>query len=249
MVYRNSIFATKFLQMAKFCASFFLVLVVFAASAQEKKLAQPDLKGDIMLDLGWSYWKGDRDTTEAWPSKSIGIYYTQRVKISDKFSFYPAVGVGVQKLGLKKNYHMSNHDGVITVDTTVAIIKRNQFNITYLDAPMEIRFHPKGTEEGEGFFVGAGVIGGLKLGAYTKLKYTQDGHKRTEKLRSNFGLNDVRYGFQIRVGWKGANFFFKRYLSETYRKPQQVLDADLAPVSGQFINPTTSVFGINFTGF
>lgn len=234
--------------MARFFVSLLVVLTAFASLAQEKKIAQPDLPGDIMLDLGINYWVGDRDTTKAWASRSIGIYYTQRMRISDKFSFYPAIGLGTERLAFKKNYHLANNDGVVGVDTTFALIKRNKLVLTYLDIPLEVRFHPGGTEEGEGFFIGAGVIGGIRLEAHTKIRYEQNGKSRTDKLRSNFGLNDIRYGVQLRVGWKGANFFFKRYFSETFRRDQALVDPDFNP-TGQFFNPTTTTIGINFTGF
>lgn len=225
-----------------------LIISALLVSSQEKKVAQPDLPGDLMLDIGMNYWVGDRDTTNAWPSRSFGIYYTKRMKISDKFSFYPAVGIGTERYALQKNFHLVNNDGSIEVDTTLAIINRNKLVVTYLDVPLELRFHPGGTEEGEGFFVGAGVIGGLRLEAHTKVNYTQNGHKRTEKLRSNFGLQDFRYGVQFRVGWKGAHFFFKKYLNKTFRRDQALVDPQLSP-TGEFFNPTTTTIGINFTGF
>ena len=212
-------------------------------------MSHPDLKGDLMLDLGLNYWVGDQDTTSAWKSKSMGIYYTNRKRISDKFSFYPAIGIGIEKYGFQKNFHLVNNDGSVEVSALDGVIKRNQLVVTYFDVPLELRFHPKSTIEGEGFFVGAGVIGGLKLSAHTKIRYTQDGHKRTEKFRSNFGLNDFRYGMQVRFGWKGVSFFFKRYFSETFRHDQQLVDSDLDLIDDQFFNPTTTTIGINFTGF
>lgn len=238
----------KIFQMAKFCLSILFVLTCLITSAQDGKLAQPDLKGDLMLDLGFNYWMGDRDTTKAFPSRSIGVYYTQRIRISDKFSFYPAVGFGTDKYSFRKNYHLRNNDGVIEVDSTNAIIKRNKMIATYLDIPLELRYHPRGTQEGEGFFIGAGVIGGFKMSAHTKVKYVQNDHKRTEKLNSNFGLSDVRYGIQFRFGWKGAHLFFKKYFNNTYRIDQALVNPDLNP-TGQFFNPTTTTVGINFTGF
>lgn len=237
--------------MAKYLASLLLVIVVVAANGQEKKLAQPDLKGDLMLDLGMNFLLGDNDSTEAWPSRSIGLYYTQRVKISNKFSFYPGIGLGTERHSFKTHYHLTADNGNIVMDSTVALIKRNKLIMTYVDVPLEIRFHPKGTQEGEGFFVGAGVIGGFRLGAHTKLKYVKDGKKGAEKVQSNFGLNDLRYGIQLRVGWKGAHLFIKKYYSTTYRNDRTIVDRNFDPVTaGQTsYNPTTTTIGINFTGF
>ena len=235
--------------MTRFFLSLFLVGVVLISTAQDKKFAQPDLPGDLMLDIGLNYWTKDQDTLKNWGSKSLGVYYNRRYKISNKFSFYPAVGLGFEKLAFKKNYHyVADVNNNIAVDTTNSIIKRNKLAVTYLDVPLEIRFHPKKTIEGEGFFVGAGVIGGLKLTAHTKLHYEEDGVRRKEKLQSNFDLQDFRYGYQIRVGWKSFQFYYKRYLSDFYRNPQQKVSKDLQP-RDRFFNPSVSTFGINFTGF
>jgi len=115
--------------------------------------------------------------------------------------------------------------------------------------PLELRFHPKGTVEGEGFFVSAGVIPGLKLNAHTRIKYEESGAKQTQKLRANFGLNDYRLGLQFRVGWEGVNFFYKTYMTELFRKKQNIyLPGDLENSVDSF-NPTITTIGINFSGF
>lgn len=235
--------------MTRFFLSLFLLGVVLISTAQDRKFAQPDLPGDLMLDIGLNYWSNDQDTLKNWGSKSLGVYYNKRFKISNKLSFHPAVGLGFEKLAFKKNYHYGEDvDNSIIIDTTNTIISRNKLAVTYLDVPLEFRFHPKGTIEGEGFFIGAGVIGGLKLNAHTKLKYEENEVKRKEKLQSNFGLQDFRYGYQIRVGWKSFQFFYKHYLSDFYRKPQKQVGKDLLP-NGELFNPAVSTFGINFSGF
>ena len=235
--------------MTRFFLSLFLVGVVLISTAQDKKFAQPDLPGDLVLDIGMNYWTYKEDSIQAWSSKSLGIYYNKRYKISNKLSFYPSVGLGFERLGFKKNYHYDTDQQLnLVIDSTTALIKRNKLAITYLDVPLELRLHPKGTIEGEGFFIGAGVIGGLKLSAHTKLKYVDNGNKRKEKLNSNFGLQDFRYGYQVRVGWKGFQVFYKKYLSDLYRKPQELVGPDLEP-TGKIMRPSTSTIGISFTGF
>ncbi|MEQ9231723.1 MAG: outer membrane beta-barrel protein [Cyclobacteriaceae bacterium] len=234
--------------MARFCLLFFLFSFVLLSSAQDKKFAQPDLPGDLLLDIGLNYWSNDRDTLSNFASKSLGVYYTRHFRISDKFSFNPAVGLGFEKYAFKKDYHYRNVDGIIRLDTLPSNFDKNKLAVTYLDIPLELRYYPKSTIEGEGFFVGAGVIGGLKMGAHSKIKYEDAVTRGKEKLRSNFGLRDVRYGLQFRIGWKGVHFFYKHYMSPVYKGKQDLVDRDLQP-TGKRYNPTVSTFGINFTGF
>ena len=110
--------------------------------------------------------------------------------------------------------------------------------MTYLDIPLEFRFHPQGTEDGEGLFLGVGVVAGLRLRAHTKWKYENNGETTREKQTGDFNLNSFRYGYQIRAGFRGVHLFYKRYLSETFQ--------------GDFpdgTNPTMTTIGINVTGF
>lgn len=237
--------------MTKFCLSFLLLAAVFTASSQEKFSGQPDLPGDILIDIGFNTWNQQNDTIKNWASRSLGIYYNKRYRISNKLSFYGAAGFGFEKPAFQKNYYLNRDNGAIFIDTLGGFvdIKKNKLVVTYLDLPLELRFHPKGTQEGEGFFISAGLIPGLKLSAHTKLNYKlSNGGKQKEKLGANFGLNDYRVGLQFRVGWKGVNFFYKTYLTKLYRNGQKLIGPDFVQ-TGERFNPKISTFGINFSGF
>lgn len=237
--------------MTKFFFSFLLLIAVFTVSSQEKLQGQPDLPGDILFDLGFNTWDQEGDTLKLIPSRSLGLYYNKRYKITKKLSFYVAAGVGIEKFAFQGNYFLSrNNIGKIFVDTIFADIRKNKLNITYFDVPLELRFHPKGTIEGEGFFIGAGVIPGFKLEAHTKVRYKtrESDALQTQKFRGNFGLNDFRLGMQVRVGWKGVNFFYKTYFTNLFRNRQDLIDPNFT-LTGQDFNPTVSTFGINLSGF
>ena len=237
--------------MTKFCISFFLLVVVFLASGQEKFSGQPDLPGDILFDIGFNTWSQQNDTLKNWGSRSLGVYYNKRFRISNKLSFYGAAGLGFEKFSYQKNYYLKSVSGNISIDTlgTRTSINKNKLAVTYLDLPLELRFHPTGTQEGEGFFISAGLIPGLKLSGHTKLKYEVfKGGNQKQKLGADFGLNDYRVGLQFRVGWKGVNFFYKTYLTKLYRNGQNLIDPDF-DLTGKRFNPKISTFGINFSGF
>ena len=237
--------------MTKFCLSFLLALAFFTASSQEKFSGQPDLPGDILFDIGFNIWSQQNDTIQNWGSRSLGIYYNKRYRISNKLSFYGAGGLGVEKMAFGKNFFLTRDNGQIFLDTLSGFvdIKKNKLVVTYFDLPLELRFHPKGTSEGEGFFISAGVIPGVKLTSHTKLKYQLSGGSRQkEKLGANFGLNDYRVGLQFRIGWKGVNFFFKTYLTNLYRNGQNIVDPGFMTTDERF-NPKISTIGINLSSF
>tara|TARA_A100000164_G_scaffold348335_1_gene350441 strand:+ start:146 stop:835 length:690 start_codon:yes stop_codon:yes gene_type:complete len=214
----------------------------FGFGQEEKRLQQPDIPGDIMLDLGFNSLMNNNEliNTKIFPSRSFGIYYMAKRLLSDQFFFNPAIGLTFEKIGFadRANYQL-NDLKIISWDTVgVGVLKRNRLAITYLEAPLEFRFYPKKTLNGEGFFVSFGGILGLKIGAKTKIKYKLGGVNLKEINAANFGLSDFRYGIVARIGFEKVNAFMKYYLSDVWRK---------APIAQGTSSQFT--FGINLTGF
>lgn len=233
----------------KYIFAVVFALLFISASAQDG-LKRPDIPGDLMVDIGFNVWSSMPGALESrtFSSKSIGIYYTKRKVLSDKLSFNYGVGLGLEKMSLgdsstlasKYNFTSGSTDSL----AAVAIIanpqnfEKNRLASTYLDIPFELRFHPLGTEDGEGLFIGAGGIVGLRLRAHTKWKYDNNGETVREKTSGKYNLNSFRYGYQVRAGFKGVHVFYKRYISNVFKDSFQ---------DGS--NPVMTTVGINVTGF
>ena len=220
-----------------------LVMVGQLLYAQEE-LSRPDIPGELMIDIGLNYLSETPEdlTQRGWPSKSLGIYYTKRKFLGDKFVFNYGLGLGLEKLDFGTNQTLIQDGDELEVgdfpsDVNEDEIQKNRLAITYLEAPIEMRFYPKGTIDGEGLFFSVGGIGGLRIDSHTKWKYADDGNDRVQKVSGNFDLNAVRYGYQVRFGYRGTHLFFKQYLSDVFNNP--VDDT----------NPRMFTVGINFSGF
>ncbi|MEQ6166925.1 outer membrane beta-barrel protein [Ekhidna sp. MALMAid0563] len=239
----------------KYLVGVLLALIVFNASAQEEGgLKRPDIPGELMVDVGFNVWTSMPGGLErrTWSSKSIGIYYTKRKAFSSKLSFNYGIGLGLEKMNLGDSSTLASavldDNGTTSTDDdfvqSVLIVanpesfSKNKLATTYLDIPVEFRFHPLGTEDGEGLFIGAGGIVGLRLNAHTKWKYDNNGETVREKTSGKFNLNSFRYGYQIRAGFRGVHFFYKRYVSDVFKDPFP---------SGE--SPVMTTVGINVTGF
>ena len=195
-----------------------------------------------MLDLGFNSLMNNNEliNTKIFPSRSFGIYYMAKRKLSDQFIFNPAIGFTFEKIGFadRANYQLNNLK-IVSWDTVeVGELKRNRLAITYLETPLEFRFYPKKTLNGEGFFVSFGGILGLKIVSKTKIKYKLGGTNLKEVNVANFGLSDFRYGIVARVGFEKVNAFMKYYLSDFWRS---------APIAQEKSSQFT--LGINLTGF
>lgn len=230
---------------------FVTLLFTFCLSltAQDGVLKRPDIPGELMVDIGLNYWDASSDSLdqEGWPSKSISFYYVKRKALSNKLSFMYGGGLGLEKFGLGTTHSLfSTADSAYVDDLPASIqgttINKNKLAVTYLDAVFELRFHPKGTQDGEGLFVGIGGIAGLRMNAHTKWKY-DNGEVVRQKISGKFNLNSIRYGTQVRLGFRGVHIFYKQYFSEVFNSGVGSLGTEPR------FNPTFRTFGINVTGF
>lgn len=221
-----------------------LFLIALQSFAQNTdRPTQPNYPGDLMVDFGFNFWTEEVEDlpTKWWGSNSFGLYYTQRIRISDYLSFYPGAGVTWEKYAFEtSNTWLQNADGTIGLDTLSGVgLTKNKLTATYFDVPLEIRIHPLRTVSGEGFFIGLAAIGGVRIGSHTKTKYELNDETYKEKLYADFGLNRFRYGVQARFGFKSFHLFGKLYLNDLF---------DEKPVADQ-PNPGAFTVGATFSGF
>jgi len=105
-------------------------------------------------------------------------------------------------------------DGTITalIPIETVPLKKSKFNTLYLNFPLMIEAQiPAGYNR---LNIAAGVIGGIKLNAWTKLVY-DDG----EKVRSNgdYNLNLLRGGVTARIGYENFMIYGTYYLTPWFQ--------------------------------
>ncbi len=71
-------------------------------------------------------------------------------------------------------------------------------------------------DKGAGFRVGAGVYAGYRLGSRAKYVYREDGDREREKDRTNFYVNNYRYGVRFQLGYRGVDVFANYDLNELF---------------------------------
>ena len=92
-------------------------------------------------------------------------------------------------------------------------LSKTKLAISYLNVPLLLEFQiPVNQHEGR-LFVNAGIIGGVKIGSHTKVKYGNN----KEKDRSGFNLNSFNYAATARVGYKDVSIFAKYSLTPLFQ--------------------------------
>jgi hypothetical protein len=129
----------------------------------------------------------------------------------------------VSGIGLNWNAYRFDNVNSITADTDFTIeeyspdgpvpVKKSKFNTLYLNVPLMLEFQiPAGYSNR--LNIAAGLIGGIKLKAWTKVVF-EDG----EKIRNNgdYNLNLLRGGITARIGYQNFIIFGSYYLTSWFQ--------------------------------
>lgn len=92
-------------------------------------------------------------------------------------------------------------------------LSKTKLAISYFTVPLLLEFQiPVNQNEGR-VFVNAGIIGGVKLGSHTKVKYGDT----KDKDRSGFNINSFKYAATGRIGYKEFSLFVNYSLTPLFQ--------------------------------
>ncbi|NVO08625.1 MAG: outer membrane beta-barrel protein [Bacteroidales bacterium] len=145
-----------------------------------------------------------------------------------------SIGFGTDKIGLItgmglefNNYHFSNpislkmENGITIVDSSYIKgnfdVQKSKLSTTHLTIPLLLEIQIPTGERGHRIYISGGVIGGLRIGAHTKVIYENGGRKK-DKNHDDFNLSTFRYGFTARIGYRGLKLFANYYPVALFEK-------------------------------
>ena len=95
--------------------------------------------------------------------------------------------------------------------------KRSKLTISYLNIFLIPMIVTDGSGKSKGFRIGAGPFAGYRIGSKTKTKF-DNGKKNKDKVKSNFYLNNVRYGVRGQLGWGSTDLYFTYDMSTLFQE-------------------------------
>ncbi|MCX6258338.1 MAG: porin family protein [Bacteroidia bacterium] len=114
----------------------------------------------------------------------------------------------VTGLGLEwNNYSFDNNISLVpntkTVMTTNDTLNysKNKFRTTYLTLPIMLEYQTSSGSDNKKFFIGAGLLCGLKLGSSTKQEWGSGNTEHELIVSDDYNLNTFRYGLTARIGY------------------------------------------------
>ncbi len=112
-------------------------------------------------------------------------------------------------------------------------VEKAKLTTTYITVPLILELQGPFTKDNDKMYISAGVIGGLKIGSHTKVKYKDaDGDDKKDKNRSDFHLSPFRYGYTVRAGIGFVKLFANYYATPLFEKE---VDAEIHPFSAGFV--------------
>jgi len=109
------------------------------------------------------------------------------------------LGFEFNRYEFKRNVRiMQNSDSTWAIEDSLPQYDKNFLKATYLQIPLMLDFTTAAMEKGS-ISLAAGLIGGVRIGSKTKLKYFEDGDKNKDRVSSDYNLNPIKLSATARL--------------------------------------------------
>lgn len=129
--------------------------------------------------------------------------------ISNKFGL--VTGVGIEW----NNYRFGNQVKLDHTTDKIAQVEaqagdreytKSKLNVRYINIPLLFEFQTNPKSNINSFHIGAGVVGGVRIGSHSKNVY-ENNNRQKEKVRDDFHLNPLKADATVRIGWGKLNLY------------------------------------------
>ncbi len=211
----------------------------------QEKVGRPDIPGDLMIEFGFN-WMQDHPTGYSFntmKSRTFNAYYLYDINIGkSSFSVHPGLGIGTEKyafadditIGYGLNLSGERELQFIPLERIYGLkaeFKKSQINPNYFDIPLEIRWRSNKNDPKSSIKVTLGGKFGVLFDSKTKVKYEDDGEKKTDKDKQNFELNPIRYGTYLKLGAGGFSAYYYYSISEVFNKDKGPMGTTMYPMT------------------
>ena len=132
-------------------------------------------------------------------SADVGIAFSR----SHFAGLYTGIGLGWNNYSLTNPVRLVKGDQHIEADwvdeTVEGRVKKSKLGVLYAQVPLMIEVRPT-----RGFFIAAGVTGGLRIDTWTKIKF-MDNYK--EKLHGDYYVNPLKLDATLRAGGNDMGYY------------------------------------------
>lgn len=191
----------------------------------------------INFEFGMNNWLQDGKFPDAnnelysikpWGSWYVGFSSIQRTRMAKKFFLEWGGGISWYNLKFEDPSVRVTKDATSTtfskdIDPTHGSFKKSKIAATFLNASLVpvVDFggnsrKPRLWDNRESFRVGLGPYVGYRIDSWTRSIYKDDGDKQKDKNKSNYYINNFRYGVRLQLGFRSTDFFVNYDLNEFF---------------------------------
>jgi len=150
------------------------------------------------------YWENDPARSFSWNLN----FAEHKFKIYKNYvGVTTGLGINWTQIGLRQYRLQASDTAVIGVYDSVVTYDKNKLLGVYLTAPLMVEFCSNGDGDDDGFYLSAGVIGGVRIASSTRYYVSKDKEEYNGKTRGAFGLNAFRADAAIKLGYGDFGLF------------------------------------------
>lgn len=145
-------------------------------------------------------WENDPGKSFSW---NINILEHKFPIYRNYIGITTGLGFNFTGVGLKQQVLNVDNDSLWVTQDTINDFEKNKLRASYLTVPLLVEFCSNGDGNDKGFFLAAGVIGGIRIGSSVKTK-TEDSKAVS---RDTYGLNAFRLDAAVKLGYDSWGVF------------------------------------------
>ena len=178
------------------------------------------VNNDFSMSLAESNRYMELNTGKSWNVNLNLLEYDLNL-IGQRFGFGTGLGLEFNDYRFDNQLTVQKGPGYIAVDSSYKQkgynLEKGKLSTTYLRVPIILEYQVEVSDDHK-LFIGAGILGGMKLGSHSKVVYRDNGDKNKDKNRSDFYLNPFRYGYTARIGYGFMKIFANYYDTPLFEK-------------------------------
>jgi len=173
----------------------------------------------------YSAYPGNNDFMDLNLAKSIAVnlnflqYDISLQKTKTNIGLVTGMGLEWNNYRFDQNITLQEIDGIIYPEPINPdwSVKKSKLTSLYLTVPLLMEFQIP-IKNDHKIHMSAGLVGGLRLGTHTKIKYKRKGNSHKDKDRDDYNLQAFRYSAQVRLGYRAINLFATYGMTDLFRK-------------------------------
>lgn len=148
--------------------------------------------------LGEPYLKNDIARSHVW---NFNILEHKFKIVKEYVGLTTGLGFSLNQVSFDNNYIFGvAGDSTFAIQDTIIGYDKNKIRATYLTVPLLLEFNTNKNND-KGFYLAAGVVGGLRIASRYKTVYKMDGDKIKSVQKGDYNLNPFKLDATVRLGY------------------------------------------------